>query len=99
MKANVIFIGKKQNQKMSDSLACQVSLTSLTILLGMIHTSSFKASLQKKLEHYAFWPYINQDKSKSKCLAALYTSKGTQSIEKAKYFFILYAWFLASAFF
>ena len=48
MKANVIFIGKKENQKMSDSLACQVSLTSLTILLGMIHTSSFKASLQKK---------------------------------------------------
>ena len=47
MKANVIFIGKKQHQKMSDSLACQVSLTSLTILLGMIHTSSFKASLQK----------------------------------------------------
>ena len=29
---------------------------------------------------YAFWPYINQDKSKSKCLAALYTYTGTQSI-------------------
>ena len=71
----------------SDSLACQVSLTSLTILLGMIHTSSFKASLQKNWNMpYAFWPYINQDKSKSKCLAALYPSKGTQSIEKAKSF-------------